>query len=229
MKKINKLIIFTLLLLSTSPVYASTKDTVTFSKCVDGDTIKVMLNDKERTVRFLAVDTPETVHPTIEEEPYGKEASNLTCEKITNAKEIILEYDPNSDKEDKYDRLLAWVWVDGKLLQKELIEKGYAQVAYLYDDYKYTEELQQLEETASKNKVGLWSEEEPTITANDEKDNTSLEEIIGEENTSYLVIILLVIVGLIIIFIPKYRKKAISKVKRKAKKEINDYINKVLK
>ena len=42
-------------------VYA--KEEVTFSKCVDGDTIKVKVKNKEATVSMLAVDTPESVHP----------------------------------------------------------------------------------------------------------------------------------------------------------------------
>ena len=90
---------------------ASSKEKVTFSKCVDGDTIKVTIDGEVNTVRMLAVDTPETVHPTKGVEYYGKEASNYTCNLVTNAKKIELEYDKNSDKKDKYNRVLAWVWV----------------------------------------------------------------------------------------------------------------------
>ena len=50
---------------------------VKLSKCVDGDTAKFIYNDEVITARFLAIDTPESVHPTIGEEPYGKEASNI--------------------------------------------------------------------------------------------------------------------------------------------------------
>ena len=78
---------------------------VKFNKCVDGDTIKVLLEGKERTVRLLAVDTPESVHPSKGIEFYGKEASSFTCNLITNAKKIELEYDENSDKEVLIDKL----------------------------------------------------------------------------------------------------------------------------
>ena len=115
---------------------------VEFSKCVDGDTAKFIYKNEVITARFLAIDTPESVHPTIGEEPFGKDASNFTCNTLEKADEIVLEFDSNSDKTDKYDRYLVWVFVDGKLLQKELISKGYAEVAYLYDDYKYTKELE---------------------------------------------------------------------------------------
>lgn len=133
------------------------QEVVTFSKCVDGDTIKVKKEGKEYTVRFLAVDTPETVKKNADIEPYGKEASNYTCDRVTNAKKIVLEYDPKSSETDKYGRVLAWVYTDGDMLQEKLIEQGYAEVAYLYGNYLYTDELQELEREAKKNKKGMWS------------------------------------------------------------------------
>ena len=48
---------------------------VTLVKCVDGDTAYFNINGKEKKVRFLAVDTPETIHPTKGEESGGKTAS----------------------------------------------------------------------------------------------------------------------------------------------------------
>ena len=44
-----------------------------------------------------------------------QESKNLYRRQIVkNAKKIEIEYDSNSDKTDKYDRLLVWVFVDGK-------------------------------------------------------------------------------------------------------------------
>ena len=151
------------LMMIPSFVFAGETEIVTLDKCVDGDTanFKTSSGTVYKT-RFLAVDTPETVHPTKEVESYGKEASDYTCETLTNAKEIKLEYDDNSDREDKYGRTLAWVWVDGVLLQQSLVEKGLAEVAYLYDDYQYTSLLQDAEVVAKANKVGQWSDEEPS-------------------------------------------------------------------
>lgn len=137
------------------------KETVSFYECVDGDTAKLKLNNQIIKVRFLAIDTPETKHPTKKEEPYGKEASDFTCKQLKSAKKITIEYDSNSDKYDKYDRHLVWIFVDDNLLQKLLIKEGLAEVDYLYDDYKYTDILLEEEKYAKENKVGLWSEEEP--------------------------------------------------------------------
>lgn len=158
MKK--KLIVIFLMVIMLSPygVFAKQEE-VKFSKCVDGDTAKFLIKGKEYSTRFLAIDTPETKHPKKGVEPYGKEASNYTCKRLKEAKMIMLEYDDDSTEEDKYGRKLAWIYVDNSLLQKELIQKGYAKVAYLYGDYKYTSILQQEEKKAKQKKVGLWSEQ----------------------------------------------------------------------
>lgn len=131
------------------------KEKVTFSKCSDGDTAWFIINGVSKKVRFLAVDTPEIGEKA---EPFGKEASDYTCNAIKNAKEIYLEYDGASDKEDKYGRVLAFVYVDGKLLEKDLIESGLAKVAYIYGDYEHVDELRKEEELAKGKKIGIWSD-----------------------------------------------------------------------
>lgn len=189
------------------------KETVTFDSCVDGDTIKVNISGKKYTVRLLAIDTPESVHPTKEVEYYGKEASEYTCQKVTNAKKITLEYDNNSDKQDKYDRLLAWVFVDDILLQEELVELGYAKVAYLYGDYKYTDILYQKQEIASINKIGIWD-----TTAEEEYKKTNTTTKNEQENIDYTQedIIIIVILLMIIVFVgnKSIKKKATKKLKK---------------
>lgn len=153
-KHIIYLLIITILLIPKN-IFA---EEVILSKCVDGDTAKFIFeNNKEYTVRFLAVDTPETKHPKIKEELFGKEASSFTCNSLKKSKKIILEYDKNSDKFDKYNRVLAWVFIDKKLLQQELVRNGLAEVAYLYNDYKYTDLLKDEETLAKINKVGIYS------------------------------------------------------------------------
>ena len=127
---------------------------VTFSKCADGDTARFIINNEEKKVRFLAIDTPEVD----KNEPISKEAKEFTCNALKNAKEIYLEYDSNSDKEDKYGRVLAFVYVDDKLLQEELISRGYAKVAYIYGDYEHVDELRELEKQAKDNQLGIWQE-----------------------------------------------------------------------
>ena len=154
---IKKFIIF--LFIFPVLVFANTKEKVNFVKCVDGDTAKFERNNKVFTLRFLAVNTPETKSPKKGVEFYGKEASNYTCNRLKEAKTIEIEYDNQSDRKDRYNRNLGWVFLDDKLLQKDLVENGYAKVDYIYGKYKYVDELKELEKIAKKDKKGLWQKE----------------------------------------------------------------------
>lgn len=179
MKKVVMIFLFFCLFITN--VYAE-RVSVKFEACVDGDTIKVILDDKKTTVRFLAIDTPETVHPTKGEQPFGKEASNYTCNKVKNAKKLEIEYDEGSAKTDKYNRALGWVFIDDTLLQKDLVSLGYAKVAYLYGDYKYTEDLKKEESIAKSKKLGVWSLEEETTTKKTEKTTQKVTESETEDS-----------------------------------------------
>ena len=166
MKKMISLTIFSIIkkfsiILFIFPVlvFANTKEKVNFVKCVDGDTAKFERNNKVFTLRFLAVNTPETKSPKKGVEFYGKEASNYTCNRLKEAKTIEIEYDNQSDRKDRYNRNLGWVFLDDKLLQKDLVENGYAKVDYIYGKYKYVDELKELEKIAKKDKKGLWQKE----------------------------------------------------------------------
>ncbi len=161
---------------------ANEKITVTLDKCVDGDTAFFLINNEKTKVRFLGIDTPEI---NLEEnilEPYGKEALDYTCQKLTNAKKIELEFDDKSTKTDKYDRTLAWIWVDNSLLEGELLEKGLAKIKYIYDKYSYLNILNEKEKYAKDKKLGLWSDYKPKYYKVTFKDEKVLKEITVAEN-----------------------------------------------
>jgi len=138
----------------------NTKETVTLSSCVDGDTAKFVTSKGIESTRFLAIDTPEVDT----NEAYSEEASTFTCNALTAASTIVLEYDTNSDRYDKYNRLLAWVWVDNTLLQDEIIKGGLGEVAFLYGDYSYTSTLQADQATAQDSKLGIWADNDEIAT-----------------------------------------------------------------
>lgn len=170
---------------------------VKYNKNIDGDTAKFKLNNEIITVRFLGVDTPETKHPTKGEEAFGKEASNYTKEKLENATKIEIEYDEKASKLDKYERHLVWIWVDDSLIQKELIEKGLAKVYMLQDDYKYAWILQEEQEKAQKDEIGIWSEEE------NKQENVVTSEENWNINDDIIEIISLVFFIILIILLKK--------------------------
>ena len=184
----------------------TTKIEVKYSESVDGDTAKFELNGEEVVVRFLGIDTPETVHPTKGEEPYGKEASNYTKGKLENAHKIEIEYDENASETDKYERPLVWVWVDDTLLQEELISNGLARTYMLQDNYKYAWMLQENEEKAKEEKVGIWSEEAKT------QENVIVENIESEDNTTGFAGLIVIVISLIVAIL-------FGKIKQKNKRD----------
>ena len=102
------------------------------------------------------IDTPESTNQI---EPYGKEASDYTKEQLSNANTIELELNNDGDSEDKYGRLLAWVFVDGELLQKKLAQEGLVEKFYDYGyDYTYSELIINADKEARMENRGIYSE-----------------------------------------------------------------------
>ncbi|WP_176222284.1 thermonuclease family protein [Tuberibacillus sp. Marseille-P3662] len=118
----------------------------------DGDTIDVKMNGKKETIRMLLIDTPETYAG---HDPYGKEATAF-AEKLLDGKNIKLEIgDP---KRGKYDRLLAYVYVDGKMYNQMILREGLARLAYIYPpNLKYINTLRDVESIAQRKDKNIWS------------------------------------------------------------------------
>lgn len=134
----------------------NTKYPVEFVKKVDGDTIRVKFNGKEYVVRYLNIDTPETVKQNHPVETYGPEASQLNENLLKNAKTVALEFDVNQ-KFDKYNRLLAYVWADDILVQEELLKNGLAEIKYVYEpDTRYIKRFTKAQNQAKAQKLNIW-------------------------------------------------------------------------
>jgi micrococcal nuclease len=98
-------------------------------RVIDGDTL--MLEGHVR-VRLIGVDTPETKHPRKPVEPLGPEASEFTRSQVEN-RDVTLQFD--RERRDRYGRVLAYVYVDDKLLNEEIIRAGFsrAETKYKFD------------------------------------------------------------------------------------------------
>ncbi|MBU2658998.1 thermonuclease family protein [Bacillus cabrialesii] len=129
---------------------------VTLDRAVDGDTIKVSYNGNVDTVRYLLIDTPETKKPNSCVQPYGEDASKRNKE-LVNSGKLQLEFD-KGDRRDKYGRLLAYVYVDGKSVEETLLQEGLARVAYVYEpNTRYIEQYRKDEQEAKTEKLSIWS------------------------------------------------------------------------
>ncbi|NBJ47116.1 thermonuclease [Enterococcus faecalis] len=128
-----------------------------FVRHVDGDTTVLRFDGKEQKVRFLLIDTPETVKPKTKVQPFGLEASKRTKELLSTASEITFEYD-DGDRTDRYGRTLGYIFVDGMLIQEMLVREGLARVAYVREpNIKYLPQLEKAQEKAKSQSLGIWS------------------------------------------------------------------------
>lgn len=126
-------------------------------RVVDGDTIIVAFHDRpdvQHRVRFLSIDTPETVDPRRPVACFGREAAAAT-ERLVRGKSVLLEKDVTD--RDRFNRLLRYVWLeDGRLVNAELVREGYATANTRPPDVKYRDLLFALERQARAERRGMF-------------------------------------------------------------------------
>ena len=131
------------------------------TKIIDGDTLGVTIDGNYYKVRLIGINCPEY---TKEIEPYGKEATEYTTEKLYN-KTIYLQKDISNT--DNYDRLLRYVWLNkvvtideetikNSLFNYELVINGLAHSNYYKPDITLQNYLEDAENYAKQNKIGMW-------------------------------------------------------------------------
>lgn len=137
-----------------------TKAVVT--KVVDGDTLWVKIDGKEEKVRLIGVNCPEY---TKEIEPFGKEATEYTTDKLLG-KTVYLQKDISNT--DSYDRLLRYVWTKDissetqdentfdYLFNNNLVKEGLAESNFYKPDILYQKILETSEIDAKSEKKGMW-------------------------------------------------------------------------
>lgn len=111
----------------------------------DGDTI---LLEDDRKVRYLGINAPEY------QEPFYLKAKRFN-ESLVLGKEIRLEFD--QERNDLYDRLLAYVWVGDQLVSARLVREGMAHAFFIGISRRHNAQFLQLQAEAKQRKVGIWS------------------------------------------------------------------------
>ncbi len=132
----------------------------------DGDTIRVAIDGLEYRLRYIGIDTPETVDPRRPVEWMGHEASEAN-KQLVEGKTVVLEKDLSET--DRFGRLLRYVWLQDKdgwlMVNEELVRRGFAQASTYPPDVKYTELFMSAQHEARDAGRGLWgdppSEPEP--------------------------------------------------------------------
>ena len=133
--------------------------TATVVRVVDGDTVRVLIDGQEFPVRYIGIDTPETVDPRTEVQWMGPEASAANAELLAGGT-VILEKDVS--EVDQFDRLLRYVWVERSgtflLVNRELVRLGYALPSSYPPDVKYNDLFTAAAREARDSNAGLWGE-----------------------------------------------------------------------
>ena len=132
---------------------APVEDSFLVTRVVDGDTIELESGEK---VRYIGIDTPETVKPGWPVECFGKEASKRNRE-LVEGKWVTLASDV-SDR-DRYGRWLRFVYLpDGTFVNDLLVREGYARVSSFPPDISKQDVFLAAERDARAAKRGLWAD-----------------------------------------------------------------------
>lgn len=142
------------------------------SAVIDGDTVELAGG---KPLRYIGIDTPETRRRqgsdwVVVQEPFSQEAKDFNASLVAD-KDVRLEFDVQ--KEDKYQRLLAYCFVQTQkgevMVQEEILRRG---LAYLYTfspNVRYVDRFRAAQEEAKKNRLNLWSVQTEEIDSKDAK------------------------------------------------------------
>ena len=157
MSKLKKVVIIFLLVFLTLPLTCHATQYKVL-RVVDGDTIIINYHGKKERVRLLRVDTPESVHPDKKRNiPMGIVASDYAKKRLSG-KKVDLEFE-GERRGKKFERLLAYVFVDGQNFCIELVKQGLSPYYTPYGlSQGYDKEFRAAERYARKNRLNIWGD-----------------------------------------------------------------------
>lgn len=121
----------------------------TVTRIVDGDTIEC---SRAGRVRLIGIDTPE-----LSQAPFGLQAAAALARAIPPGSNVQLERDV--DERDQYNRLLAYVWLDGTQVNWRMIREGWAVLLTFAPNIQYVNWLTDAQRRAREERRGLWASE----------------------------------------------------------------------
>jgi len=152
MKKSRLLFVFIIVFLLTGCIQSSQNgNSWRVVKVYDGDTIKLANGEK---VRYIGIDTPEMNYNNPPAEYFAEESKKFN-ERLVGGKIVRLEFD--EEKRDKYNRLLAYVYIEETFVNAKLIEEGLAKLLTILPNIKHADEFLRLQRRAKEEKRGLWA------------------------------------------------------------------------
>ncbi len=134
---------------------AGASRTAAVVRVVDGDTIVVRFGGREERVRYIGVDTPESVRPGTPVQCFAERASAFNAQ-LVEGKTVRLDQDVEA--RDRYGRLLAYVHAGGVFVNAELVRHGYARPLTVPPNVRYADRFARLASQARERGTGLWSD-----------------------------------------------------------------------
>lgn len=121
----------------------------TVTMVFDGETIQL---DDGRIIRLIGVDAPEVRSSFCKDEPFGEESKRYLASLILHKRVSIALGDPASDK---YNRVLAYVYLGDILVNGRMIRDGWA-CSYRQFDYSWHDLFLSYENEARSRGLGIW-------------------------------------------------------------------------
>jgi micrococcal nuclease len=123
------------------------------TRVVDGDTIEARIDGREEDVRYIGVDTPETVKPDTPVQCFGPRASTFNHH-LVERRRVRLVF--GVERRDVYGRLLAYVYLGRRFVNATLIRRGLARTLTIPPNDRFAHPLRRLELAAARAGRGLW-------------------------------------------------------------------------
>jgi micrococcal nuclease len=125
-------------------------------RVVDGDTIRVRLDGRTERVRYIGVDTPESVKPGTAVQCFAKRAAAANAALVAGRSVRLVG---DVEQRDRYGRLLAYVYrePDGAFVNARLVRDGYARTLTIAPNVAHARQLSQLARAARESGRGLWA------------------------------------------------------------------------
>ena len=137
-------------LLSRGDCFGFGEEQAVVARVVDGDSLRVVQQHRSLEVRLWGIDAPE----------HGQryaDAAKSQCRRLVEGRTIVLR----RKYVDRYGRIVALVWVDGRLLNRELVRQGTVWVHDRYCDEAVCAAWNDLEQEARLRRIGLWRDDSP--------------------------------------------------------------------
>ncbi len=127
-------------------------------RAVDGDTIEARIGGELEDVRYIGVDTPETVKPGTPVQCFGHRASDFNRHLVEGERARLVF---GVERRDVYGRLLAYVYIGHSFVNAELVRRGFARTLAIPPNTRYRMLFGHLEQHAALLGRGLWGACEP--------------------------------------------------------------------